>query len=73
MPASPNLTSLFGPLGVPTQATDMSFGLSLDAGALEYAGTNLNGLFAPRSNLWRPRFWNMLRELLLGRARTCRD
>ena len=63
-PAYPNLTALFEHLGVHTRATDMSFGLSLDAGALEYAGTNLNGLFAQRANLLRPRFWRMLRELM---------
>jgi predicted NAD/FAD-binding protein len=63
-PAYPNLTALFAHLGVATQATDMSFGVSLDGGALEYAGTDLNGLFAQRSNLLRPRFWRMLRELL---------
>ncbi|WP_114469178.1 NAD(P)/FAD-dependent oxidoreductase [Pseudorhodoferax soli] len=63
-PAYPNLTALFAHLNVATQATDMSFGVSLDGGALEYAGTNLNGLFAQRSNLLRPRFWRMLRELM---------
>lgn len=63
-PAYPNLTALFKHLNVPTRASDMSFAVSLDQGALEYAGTNLNGLFAQRSNLLRPRFWAMLRELL---------
>ncbi|HVR53972.1 MAG TPA: FAD-dependent oxidoreductase, partial [Pseudorhodoferax sp.] len=63
-PAYPNLTALFQHLGVATQATEMSFGLSLDGGALEYAGSSLNTLFAQRANLWRPRFWRMLRELL---------
>ena len=63
-PAYPNLTALFRHLGVPTQASDMSFGVSLDGGALEYAGTDLRGLFAQPRNLLRPRFWAMLRELL---------
>lgn len=63
-PAYPNLTALFKHLDVPTRASDMSFAVSLDQGALEYAGTDLNGLFAQRSNLLRPRFWAMLRELL---------
>ena len=63
-PAYPNLTALFAHLGVATQATEMSFGVSLDGGALEYAGNNLNSLFAQRANLLRPRFWHMLRELL---------
>lgn len=63
-PAYPNLTALFRHLNVPTLASDMSFAVSLQGGALEYAGTDLNGLFAQRSNLIRPRFWQMLRELL---------
>lgn len=63
-PAYPNLSALFRHLDVPTRASDMSFAVSLDGGALEYAGTDLNGLFAQRANLLRPRFWSMLRELL---------
>jgi len=60
----PNLTALFQHLGVPTKRSDMSFGVSLDGGGLEYAGTNLLGLFAQKRNLARPRFWSMLRDLL---------
>jgi len=63
-PAYPNLAALFRHLGVPTAASDMSFSVSLDGGALEYAGTDLRGLFAQKANLLRPRFWAMLRELL---------
>lgn len=53
----PNLTALFAHLGVPTKASDMSFSVSMDDGQLEYAATNLAGLFAQRSNLASPRFW----------------
>lgn len=63
-PAYPNLTALFRYLGVATQPSDMSFGVSLDGGALEYAGTDLSGLFAQYRNLLRPRFWAMLKDLL---------
>ncbi|MSP03060.1 MAG: FAD-dependent oxidoreductase [Acetobacteraceae bacterium] len=59
----PNLTALFQNLGVPTQASDMSFAVSLDGGRLEYAGTDLGGLFAQKRNLLRPRFWGMLADL----------
>jgi predicted NAD/FAD-binding protein len=62
--AYPNLTALFSFLGVTTQPSDMSFAVSLDGGALEYAGTDLRGLFAQPGNLVRPRFWSMLRDLL---------
>ncbi len=63
-PTYPNLTALFEHLGVGTQATDMSFAVSLDGGRLEYSGANLPGLFAQRRNLVRPRHWAMLRDLL---------
>ena len=62
-PAYPNLTALFRHLGVRTKASDMSFAVSLDDGGFEYAGTDLNGLFAQRSNLLSPRFWSMLIDL----------
>ena len=62
--AYPNLTALFKHLQVPTQATDMSFAVSLDEGELEYSGSGLRGLFAQPANLVRPRFWTMLRELV---------
>lgn len=59
----PNLTALFAHLAVPTKPSDMSFAVSLDGGRVEYSGTGLRGLFAQKSNLLRPRFWSMLREL----------
>nr|WP_076510413.1 NAD(P)/FAD-dependent oxidoreductase [Pseudacidovorax sp. RU35E] len=63
-PSYPNLTALFAHLEVPTVASDMSFAVSQDRGALEYAGTDLRGLFAQPRNLLRPRFWAMLRDLM---------
>ena len=61
--AYPNLTALFGLLGVPTQTSEMSLGVSLDNGELEYSGTELSGLFGQPRNLIRPRFWSMLADL----------
>ncbi len=63
-PAYRNLTALFAHLGVRTQASEMSFAVSLDDGALEYSGTDLRGLFAQRGNLVNLRFWSMLRDLV---------
>jgi predicted NAD/FAD-binding protein len=60
----PNLTALFELLEVPTEHSDMSFAASLDDGNLEYSGTGLCGLFAQRRNLFRPRFWSMLADLV---------
>jgi predicted NAD/FAD-binding protein len=60
----PNLTALFALLRVPTQKSEMSFAVSMDGGALEYSGSGLAGLFGQRSNLFRPRFWSMLADLV---------
>lgn len=60
----PNLAALFQHLGTPTKASEMSFAVSMDNGALEYSGTNLAGIFAQRRNLASPRFWSMLRDLV---------
>ncbi|MFT4120953.1 NAD(P)/FAD-dependent oxidoreductase [Bradyrhizobium sp.] len=59
----PNLTALLAHLGVPTHPSDMSFAVSLEEGELEYSGSSLNGLFAQRRNVFRPRFWSMLNDL----------
>lgn len=61
----PNLTKLFGHLGVATEPSEMSFSVSIDDGRLEYAGSDsLLGLFAQKRNFLRPRFWGMLRDIL---------
>src|SRR6478672_4979132 len=38
----PNLTALFELLAVPTQPSEMSFGVSLDGGDVEYSGSGLS-------------------------------
>lgn len=60
----PNLVALFAHLEVPTKASDMSFAASLDNGGFEYAGTDLNGLLGQRRNMFRPRFWRMIRDIM---------
>lgn len=60
----PDLVALFEHLGVPTQASDMSFSASLDDGRFEYSGSGLRGLIGQRSNAVRPRFWRMLSDVL---------
>ncbi len=62
-PNYPNLTALFRHLGVTTEASEMSFAVSLDDGALEYAGS-LAGLVAQPSNLMRGDYLRMLRDTL---------
>ena len=60
----PNLIRMFDHLAVPTRATDMSFGVSLDQGAMEYSGESLGGLFGQPVNLVRPRFLGMVADIL---------
>ncbi len=60
----PHLTAFFAALGVETRASDMSFGVSIGDGALEYAGGELLQLFAQKRNMLRPRFWWMLRDVM---------
>ena len=56
----PQLTRLFGLLGVPVKKTAMSFSVRHEDTGLEFAGSSLNHLFAQRRNLFRPRFIRML-------------
>jgi predicted NAD/FAD-binding protein len=60
----PNLVALFKHLKVPTKASEMSFAVSVDDGALEYGTTTFGQLIAQKRNLLRPRFWSMLSDLL---------
>lgn len=60
----PNLTAMFEHLGVVTKASDMSFGVSLDGGRLEYSSNSAASLFAQKRNLVSPRFWSMLSDLV---------
>lgn len=60
----PNLTALFSHLGVETEASDMSFGVSIGGGRLEYGGGSIPQLFVQKRNIARPRFLAMLRDVL---------
>lgn len=63
-PCYPNLTALFAHLGVETEQSDMSFGVSVDNGAFEYASSNLKALLAQPYNVLRPRFLTMVADIL---------
>jgi uncharacterized protein len=63
----PNLTALFDHLDVKTQASDMSFSVSIGAGRFEWVGRThevFKGLFAQRRNLVNPKYLGMLLEIL---------
>lgn len=65
----PHLTALFRDLDVPVQRSDMSFGVSLDQGRVEFALRSLDAVFAQRSNLLRPGFYRMIRDILRFNAK----
>ena len=60
----PKLVALFAELGVATATADMSFSAQIPAVGIEWSGSGLGGVFAQRSNLLRPSFWNMLGEIV---------
>ena len=64
----PGLIGLFTSLGIDVAKTDMSFSVQVPGpngrNALEWNGADLNSVFAQRSNLFKPGFWWMLRDIL---------
>ncbi len=59
----PNLTPLFEQLSVPIQESNMTFAATIDNGALEWCARDLNGVFGQRSNLLRPSFYRLIRQV----------
>lgn len=60
----PNFISLLDELGVEARATTMSFSVRDERSGLEYNGHSLNTLFAQRTNLLKPAFLGMIRDIL---------
>jgi len=60
----PNLVNLFEQLRVPITKSDMSFGVSINDGWLEYGTSSLKASFAQRSNIFRPQYLKMLQDIL---------
>nr|WP_315228174.1 FAD-dependent oxidoreductase [uncultured Limnohabitans sp.] len=64
----PGLIGLFDVLQVATAKSDMSFSVQVPGApgqrALEWNGANLNTVFAQRSNLFKPSFLKMLRDVV---------
>jgi uncharacterized protein len=59
----PNLVRLFAETRVPTEPSDMSFSVSMAGGEFEYQARAL-GLLSQPSNLLRPRYLGMVRDIL---------
>jgi uncharacterized protein len=60
----PTLIALFKALDVEVTKSEMSFSVSVPHVGLEWAGTDLNSVFAQRRNLCNPRFLRMLGDIL---------
>lgn len=60
----PHLTRMFHDLDVPVAKSDMSFGVSINSGQIEYGLHNLRSLAAQPSNLLRPGFAGMLHDIV---------
>jgi predicted NAD/FAD-binding protein len=64
----PGLIDLFKSLDVRTSDSDMSFSVQADVSwlknTLEWSGSDLNTVFAQRSNIFRLNFWLLLKEII---------
>lgn len=60
----PRFVELLTELGIASRPTEMSFSVSDERDGLEYNGGSLNGLFAQRGNIFRPRFYRFLAEII---------
>lgn len=59
----PNFIKFLKEVGVDTAPTEMSFGVSRDHGKFEWSGSG-KGVFAQRQNLFRPRHWRMIFDII---------
>ena len=60
----PNFSHILSDLNVSTQPTSMSFSVKLIEPNLEYNGSSFKQLFGQKKNLLRPRFYQMLWDIL---------
>jgi len=60
----PNLIGLFKELNIPFVKSDMSFGVSINQGELEYGSKKAHALFAQKRNLLSSRFWRLLFDIV---------
>ena len=60
----PNYLALLDEIGVGKQETEMSFSVHNSDTGMEYNGHNLDTLFAQRRNIFNPKFWWLVKEIL---------
>ena len=60
----PNFIRLLDEIGQESQPSEMSFSVQAADRGIEYSGSSLNALFAQRTNIVRPPFYRMIRDIL---------
>ena len=60
----PNYLALLAEIGVGKQETEMSFSVHNTSTGMEYNGHNLDTLFAQRRNIFKPKFWLLISDIL---------
>ncbi|KAM7218772.1 glutamate synthase 1 [NADH], chloroplastic [Rhypophila decipiens] len=60
----PNFINFLKHVNVPTKETEMTFGVSRDYGLFEWSGTNLRTVFCQLGNLFSPRMWRMVFDII---------
>ncbi|CAM1509174.1 Fc.00g029130.m01.CDS01 [Cosmosporella sp. VM-42] len=60
----PNFINFLKRVGVETDPTEMTFGLSRDRGAFEWSSSSLRALFCEKRNFFSPRMWRMLFDII---------
>nr|XP_031863464.1 uncharacterized protein CI109_001340 [Kwoniella shandongensis]KAA5530536.1 hypothetical protein CI109_001340 [Kwoniella shandongensis] len=63
-PTYPNFLRFLNLLKIPLLATQMTFSVSRDRGAFEWAGEGLGGVFCQLSNIFNPRLYRMIFDIL---------
>ena len=60
----PNFLKLLDQIGIDKQETEMSFSVENQFSGLEYNGHDLNSLFSQRRNIFNPKFWFLIKEIV---------
>ncbi|KAM0809391.1 putative Amine oxidase domain-containing protein [Seiridium cardinale] len=60
----PNFLNFLKRINVKTVKTEMTFGLSRDHGKFEWAGTGLDAVFCQRKNIFSPKMWRLLFDIV---------
>jgi len=60
----PHLSAMFAHYNVPVQKSDMTLGVTINNGEIEWGAKDLNAVFGQRRNFLRPQFWRLLWDVM---------